>query len=529
MRPTFKELKIAEPAQRFNTMCVSSDGAWVLGTQGNTHDIINSDTGQAIGSTNRYPKAPAGTWIRLSNFGTDDGVTTISLQPTRKCPFCRIKIMWYAAHTGVITYFVPAEEKAPGVFQTHICSQWGEPISVKKEEKIGAASDVRKTVQEEIEKAMPVIMSVVKEIVPTDQAMKVMADGAAVELAGTINNLQANAKSFIQNIGNDVASKTMETVRADIAQTVQDEITKQLPQVHIITVRRVDGSEESFSGRPHKTLQKLITYLSTGLHVFLVGPAGGGKTTGGQQAAQALSRNYFEESMGPASSAWDLKGFKGVHGEYVMGLMREPYEFGGVLLLDEIDASNPAILTTINSALSNQWYTFPDKRVVRHPDFVCIAAGNTYGRGADRMYVGRQQLDAATLDRFVVIDWDYDEDAEIEWAGADMRTWTLYIHKVRQAASKLSMRVVVSPRASIFGAKLLRAGIPSHEVAESVLFKGINRADREKLIKEAGAVPTIRKPQKLELEEVGVVPAQGGADSLRLSRWSNDLDELFNK
>ena len=53
-----------------------------------------------------------------------------------------------------------------------------------------------------------------------------------------------------------------------------------------------------------------------------------------------------------------------------------------------------------------------------------IAAGNTTGAGADMKFVGRNQLDGATLDRFVFVFWEYDEDFEVHVAGDDQREWT---------------------------------------------------------------------------------------------------------
>ena len=50
--------------------------------------------------------------------------------------------------------------------------------------------------------------------------------------------------------------------------------------------------------------------------------------------------------------------------------------------------------------------------VKRHPKFICIGAGNTYGTGPDRVYVGRQELDGASLDRFDFLEWAYDETLE---------------------------------------------------------------------------------------------------------------------
>ena len=228
-------------------------------------------------------------------------------------------------------------------------------------------------------------------------------------------------------------------------------------------------------------MQTLVSVLAQRLHVFMVGPAGSGKTTAAHQAAKALSLPYYESSMGPATSQWDLVGFRSPDGKYIPGILRKPYEDGGVLMLDEMDNANPSVLTALNAAISNGQTTFPDGEVNRHDDFVLVAAGNTYGRGADRMYVGRNQLDAATLDRFVNITWGYDEAAEIDWAGRDQASWTKYIQQVRHKAESNNMRVIVSPRASIFGAKLLRAGMAIEQIKEMVLWKGMGDADRKKL------------------------------------------------
>jgi cobaltochelatase CobS len=165
----------------------------------------------------------------------------------------------------------------------------------------------------------------------------------------------------------------------------------------------------------------------------------------------------------------------------VPGILREPFENGGVLMLDEMDNSNPSVLTTLNSALENDLCTFPDKAVERHPDFICIAGGNTYGRGSDRLYVGRTQLDAATIDRFTFVDWDYDEEAEFDWAGRDEYRWIEYVQKVRHVAFEHQMRVVISPRASIKGAKALRGGMPIDAILDGVLWKGMARDDRSRL------------------------------------------------
>jgi MoxR-like ATPase len=218
---------------------------------------------------------------------------------------------------------------------------------------------------------------------------------------------------------------------------------------------------------------------------LLVGPAGGGKTTAARIAAEANGMAYTERSMGPATSQWDLLGFQSpTTGAYVPGIMKGPYVNGGMLALDELDNSNPSVPTAFNSALANGHFTFPDNiESVRHGDFVCVAMANTYGRGADRVYVGRQQLDGATLDRFIVMDWDYDESLEVAWSGGDTiaRDWVAFVQRIRARAFDLKERIVVSPRASIYGARLLRAGMPRERVENLTLWKGATADLRAKL------------------------------------------------
>ena len=232
------------------------------------------------------------------------------------------------------------------------------------------------------------------------------------------------------------------------------------PREHVINITVNGAVVNTMSNRPHKMFERVLKSVARRKHVWICGQAGSGKTTVAGQVAQALDLPYQEVSLGPATSQWDLFGFPSPTGQYVEPAtsIRKVYEFGGVLMLDECDNANASVLTAMNSALANGHATFPDARVARHPDFVCIAGANTFGRGADRLYVGRNQIDAATLDRFKFINFDVDEEAELDWAGHDQKEWVLFVQKVRRLATERGLRVVVSPRASINGADELRDG-----------------------------------------------------------------------
>ena len=108
-----------------------------------------------------------------------------------------------------------------------------------------------------------------------------------------------------------------------------------------------------------------------------------------------------------------------------------------MFLCDEMDAGNANVLATLNALLSQPIAAFPDGMIPRHDAFVFIAAGNTTGAGADMKFVGRNQLDGATLDRFVFVFWEIDEDFELFVAGEDQQEWTRYVQKCRRAAAGL--------------------------------------------------------------------------------------------
>lgn len=231
-------------------------------------------------------------------------------------------------------------------------------------------------------------------------------------------------------------------------------------------------------GLQHFQLPSLITILSTKLNVYLVGPAGSGKTHAAVQCAEALGIDFY--FTGAVASEFKLTGFIDANGKIVNTEFRKAYEFGGLFLFDEIDGSYPQAVLAFNAALSNDYMDFPDKRVERHENFYCIAAANTYGQGADRQYVGRNQLDAASLDRFVFLDWGYDVNLERTLAGNN--EWTDYVQKIRRYVFANKIRHIVSPRASIFGAKLLAAKMSREHVESYVLWKGIDTATKQQII-----------------------------------------------
>jgi len=252
----------------------------------------------------------------------------------------------------------------------------------------------------------------------------------------------------------------------------------------------------------HHKIPLLLSAVNAGVNVMLVGPAGSGKTTAAEQVAEALDLPFY--FTGAIDSAYKLTGFIDAQGRTIRTAFRDAYEHGGIFLFDELDASMPSAVLAFNAALANGQMDFPDGTVKRHADFRAVAACNTFGRGADRQYVGRLQLDGASLDRFVTLAWDYDSALEAALIGLSRpntsppmatvnpvtdeataasvsRQWHEFVTKCRARADMQKIRHVISPRATMNGVKLLLAGWPLAEVQESALYKGLDSDARAKI------------------------------------------------
>ena len=213
--------------------------------------------------------------------------------------------------------------------------------------------------------------------------------------------------------------------------------------------------------------------------VYLPGPSGSGKTTAARQLAGDLGLPF--EMNGAVDADYRFLGYQDAGGTYHDTPFRRAFERGGIYLFDEIDGSNPQALIALNAALGNGVLAFPDALVTRHKDCHVLAAANTRGDGASDQYVGRARLDAATLDRFVYLDWPYDED--LEQAMVDDPDWVKQVQEYRHAADDMQdFRHVVTPRATVTGAALLRAGFTRQDVVKMTVQKSMGSRDWTALV-----------------------------------------------
>jgi cobaltochelatase CobS len=289
------------------------------------------------------------------------------------------------------------------------------------------------------------------------------------------------------------------------SQETVSEYLKAIPARDAIEIKTPDGTSKEVSGPYHWQLPQLIRWVDANVPLWLHSKAGAGKTHIVDQIAEAHDLTPYVISIDPTMTVGKLVGFRNLaNGEFMEGFLYKPYKEGGLVLLDEIDTGDPGILAALNAMNANGHYTFPNgERVKRHPSFRVIAGANTKGTGAVAGYTARNRLDAATLDRFAVIELTYDPDLEFALAtgkpiaarpparvwstapfipGCDER-WVLWVQKVRQACGE---SVLVSPRASILGARAIRACIPPQEVAEACVFKLMTEDCKQRVIQSVG-------------------------------------------
>lgn len=223
--------------------------------------------------------------------------------------------------------------------------------------------------------------------------------------------------------------------------------------------------------RPHRQFKELMALIDEGhANIMLVGPAGTGKTTLAKHAAKSLGRTFAFISLSAGVTETHIFGRMLPQSDGTWAYVESPfiriYRNGGVFLFDEVDAADGNVMVSVNAALANGVLCNPvtGEVVERHADTLILAAANTWGRGGDMVYVGRNALDGATLDRFVLADLfvAYDTDLEYDFCKAlkqslcdQLFDW---VKDLRQRIADNRLRRVASTRLVVNAVKAMKSG-----------------------------------------------------------------------
>ncbi|UHG91745.1 AAA family ATPase [Spirosoma oryzicola] len=344
------------------------------------------------------------------------------------------------------------------------------------EKKAEPAPAVVKTETVVAPESAPVIVEDISQVSDSDN-IEETARQLAQLLAGikpktTTTAQPADAEAIAEQVRVAVANETMPFKQSlfELNELLEELSMATKSGVTTIQVKVNDKAAVKVEGLVHERFEDILSHVAVRDHVMLVGPAGSGKTTVCENVAQALQLDFYCKSVCSQTSKSELLGYMDANGNFVSTEFRVAYEKGGVFVLDEIDAGNPNVIAVLNSALANNYCAFADGMIRKHEDFVLIACANTFGTGATRQYVGRSQLDDATLDRFSVIEFGYDE--KLEMSLAPDKKFCQFVQAVRKEF--VNERIVISPRASIQGGKLLAAGKSPAYAMQTRVIKGMN-------------------------------------------------------
>lgn len=262
---------------------------------------------------------------------------------------------------------------------------------------------------------------------------------------------------------------------------VQDEVAKAgRPRPIEVMIRKPDQPAPISAGAQHKMFPRLINAVQSGYPVWIPGPAGSGKTTAVRNVCKALDIALVMPPEGPVDNKYAMIGYMDATGKFVETSLYKACKQANenpnqkvMYFVDECDSAYPNALLVMNAVMENGYCTFANGETVHYGDNLLFAAGaNTWGDGATSSYVGRNRIDAATLDRFIMLAWEYDEALESAIAG-DTK-WTRFVQNARKAATQAGVEHVISPRASLRGNKLLALGEKWADVEASVLWKGLS-------------------------------------------------------
>ena len=232
----------------------------------------------------------------------------------------------------------------------------------------------------------------------------------------------------------------------------------------------------------HEQFETVLQFVNANEPVFLTGQAGCGKNVLCKQVAKALGLDFYFTNA--VTQEYKLTGFTDAMGEYHETQFYKAFKNGGLFMLDEMDASIPEVLVILNSAIANRYFDFPAPigYVEAHPDFRVIGAGNTFGLGADIQYVGRNQLDMASLDRFALVEMDYDKNIEMNVANGDVEL-VKFAEIYRKAIAKAGIRAIMSYR-SIGRIAKLQESLGTEKAIMTCLTKALRKDDLQMILSE---------------------------------------------
>jgi cobaltochelatase CobS len=239
----------------------------------------------------------------------------------------------------------------------------------------------------------------------------------------------------------------------------------------------------------HEECPSVIESLEDGLHPYLTGSPGTGKSRMVATIAKAFGFAPERTHFFPVSNMDQKNSVQGfirpTDGVFQPGPGYHAYK-GDLVFFDELDAGNGSAMNALNVLLDSPFVTFPNGETLERPEHLfIIGAGNTVGKGGDMMFL-RNQMDAATRNRWVFHHVDYDRNIERAVVTAILGDladrWLNFCWGVRERLE--GERVVFSTRNIRHGALQVRRGHTIESIVASALLPG----ESDDIVRKSGAL-----------------------------------------
>lgn len=232
-------------------------------------------------------------------------------------------------------------------------------------------------------------------------------------------------------------------------------------------------------GTNPKLLELLLTMVVNdrviGRFPWLFGPAGSGKSTLAQKVAEALNIPFY--SVSSLQQKYELEGYTDAVGEFVQTAFYKAMAEGGVFCFDEISTTSGEVQVAFNTAAAQLVYNFPKMGMVKaHENFHIIACDNSTGRGGDKRYISRFQLDASTLDRYNFVEVDYSDEHDLNMAAGD-KDLVRFMKDMRKVLDASNTTYLATPRASKAIKAFQACGLSDKDALWYGLCSGWNKQD----------------------------------------------------
>lgn len=263
-----------------------------------------------------------------------------------------------------------------------------------------------------------------------------------------------------------------------------EELKKKLHEEYMANTVELSSLE------PKDQLQALIQ--AGMVNIWMVGPAGAGKSTMARDVAIDEDLPFLCCSCGIGTSAAEFIGYKYPAREATK--FSEYYGKKSIILIDEFTSLDHAVAQVLNAALANGEIETTTGTVKRHPECIIIATSNTFGGGGSRQYVANNQLDASTIDRYVgaIIEVNYSTQYESKYDSQVVA----YVELLRKCIKQNDIRKVASTRMIQAGTRLRKSMFRDWKARLIINWTDSEKNQLKEFMKKHTAVPIdpVKKP-----------------------------------